>query len=112
MKLRIILVCTLLLLVAVPSFALPLCQECNPTTLQCEYAPGAFERCKYDAFFHCYIAPFDRCSPTLSQSTVLTDWEVASITISRPVKASVSANASTSASVGTTAPPRTTIELK
>jgi hypothetical protein len=106
MKLRVILVCTLLLLVAFPSFALPLCQECNATTLQCDDVPGAFERCKYDAFFHCYIAPFDRCSPTFTQSTVLTDWEVATISISRPAPASVPANASTPAAAVTTATPQ------
>jgi hypothetical protein len=111
MKLRVILVCTLLLLVAFPTFALPLCQECNQITLQCDDVPGAFERCKYDAFFHCYIAPFDRCSPTLTQSTVLADWKVASIVISRPAPASDTATAAAPAAVVTTAMPPT-VDLK
>ncbi len=104
MKLRVILVCTLLILAASPSFALPLCQECNSVTLQCDDVPGAYERCKYDASFHCYIAPLDRCSPTLTQSTVLTDWEVASVTIHRP--AAVPAQTSAPAAA-VTATPRT-----
>lgn len=83
MKFRVTLLCTLLLLAAVPSFALPLCQECNYETNLCETIPGAFERCKYDyATGFCYTTP-ERCSIPRA-ATVLTEWSVASIEIERP----------------------------
>lgn len=80
-KLRAVLLCTLLLLAAVPSFALPLCQECNPFN-QCEAVLGAFERCAYDEFGNCYTYP-GRCSTPFA-SPVLAEWSVAAIEISRP----------------------------
>ena len=110
MKLRVILVCTLLLLVAVPSFALPLCQDCNYYTNQCEYVSGAFERCRYDASGNCYLNPWERCSPTFSATTVLTDWKVVSIEISRPAPEATTVQASAAAEVP--APMPQTIELK
>ena len=79
MKLRVLLVCTLLLLAAVPSFALPLCQACNDVRHQCDDVPGAIERCRYDTLGNCYIDFFARCTPTFTQSTVLADWKVVSI---------------------------------
>jgi hypothetical protein len=88
MKLRVILVCTLLLLAAAPSFALPQCQECNYEWNSCDDVSGAFQRCKYDSSGHCYLST-DRCSPTLTQSTVLTDWKVASIETSCPAQDAV-----------------------
>jgi hypothetical protein len=91
MKLRVILVCTLLLLVAVPSFALPLCAHCNEWN-ECESAPGDYERCRYDSSGVCYT-DFGRCSVPFTQSTVLADWKVASIEISRPAPDSVTAPA-------------------
>jgi hypothetical protein len=90
MKLRLTLVCTLLLLAAVPSFALPQCQECNYEWNQCEDVSGAFQRCKYDLSGACYLST-DRCSPQLTQSTVLADWKVASIETSCPAQESVTA---------------------
>lgn len=77
MKVRITLVCTLLLLAAVPTFALPLCGHCNLWN-QCESAPGDFERCKYDLSGNC-ITTWERCSIPRSDSTVLADWKVVSI---------------------------------
>ena len=83
MRSRVMLACTLLLLVAVPSFALPLCQECNYETNICETIPGAIERCRYDfATGLCYTT-FERCSVPRA-ATVLTEWAVASVEISRP----------------------------
>lgn len=93
MKLRVILVCTLLLLAASPSFALPQCQECNYEWNQCEDVSGAFERCKYDTLGNCYLDPWARCSPTFAPSTVLTDWKVASIETSCPAPDSVTVTA-------------------
>ena len=91
MKLRVILVCTLLVLAAVPSFALPLCQECNLQN-RCETLPGAIEKC-YDSGggLYCSTTP-DLCSPPL-QTTVLTDWTVASIEIQRPSLDSITVTA-------------------
>lgn len=84
MKLRVILVCTLLLVAAVPSFAAPLCQECNYWWNECEIVSGAFERCTYDQFGYCYTYPGYCIIPSQNQATVLTDWKVSSIEISRP----------------------------
>lgn len=109
MKLRVILICTLLLLAASPSFALPLCGHCNEWNM-CESAPGDFERCKYDLQGNC-ITTWERCSPPF-QGTVLTDWQVVSIEISRPALASVTVTAPAAvAEVPTTQTSRTT-ELK
>jgi hypothetical protein len=80
MKLRVMLVCTLLLLAAVPTFALPVCAEC--VNLVCDEVPGAIEKCSSTGSV-CTTNPRERCSPPF-QSTVLTDWTVASIEISRP----------------------------
>ncbi len=92
MKVRVILVCTLLLLAAVPSFALPLCQECNYEWNSCETIPGAYERCKYDYNTgQCYTT-FERCSVP-RYTTVLTEWKVVSIEISRPALDSVTVTA-------------------
>ena len=90
MKVRVILVCTLLLLAAVPSFALPLCAECNYEWNYCETIPGAIERC-YASSGSCYTT-FERCSPPRS-ATVATEWKVASIEISRPSLDSVTVTA-------------------
>ena len=80
MKLRVILACTLLLLAAVPTFALPVCAECNASN-RCEQIPGSIERCT-DWTGSCYTQPLS-CSPPL-HATVLTEWQVVSIEISRP----------------------------
>lgn len=79
LKVRVILVCTLLLLAAVPTFALPLCAECNEWNT-CDYIPGAIERC-YSSGGACWTTP-DRCSPPRS-APVLADWRVESIEINR-----------------------------
>lgn len=104
MKLRVILVCTLLLLAASPSFALPLCQECSYISNQCEDVSGAYERCRYDSLGNCYLDPWSRCSPTLTQSTVLTDWKVVSIETSCPADNSVTDTAPAPATDVTPAP--------
>lgn len=89
MKIKVILVCTLLLLAAAPSFALPLCAECNEFN-HCESVPGSIERC-FSGSGYCYTTP-DRCSPTLAAS-VLTEWKVASVEISRPAHDTVTVTA-------------------
>ena len=112
MKLRVILVCTLLLLAASASFALPICQECSYEYNVCEDISGAFERCRYDTLGNCYLDPYARCSPTLTQSTVLSDWKVTSIDISRPAQdcATITAPAA-AAEVPTATPLPQTTEL-
>ena len=79
-KVRLLLVCTVLLLAAVPSFALPLCMECNQYN-RCEAIPGAIERC-YSGPGYCYTDPFQPCSPPRALS-VLSEWKVASVEITR-----------------------------
>jgi hypothetical protein len=108
MKFRVILVCTLLLLAATPSFALPLCAHCNEWNV-CESAQGDIDHC----FVSGGVCDTDakRCSPPLQQSTVLADWTVASIEISRPAPdPRTSATAVAATKVATPAPQTT--ELK
>lgn len=89
MKVRIVLVCTLLLLAAVPTFALPLCAHCNDWGW-CESAPGDYERC-VDWTGSCFT-DFNRCSRPRTD-TVATEWTVASIEIHRPSLDSVTVTA-------------------
>lgn len=111
MKLRVILVCTLLLLAAVPTFALPLCAECNAWTNECETLPGSFERCKYNFTTGLCYTTTERCSIPFTATTVLTELKVASIEISRP--ATECATASAPAAVAEVASPAPeTAELK
>lgn len=84
MKLRVILVCTLLLLAAAPSFALPLCAHCNAWN-ECESSSGDYERCKYDLQGNC-ITTTERCSIPNAQSTVLSDYTVAAVEVTRPAQ--------------------------
>lgn len=107
MKLRVMLACTLLLLAAVPTFALPLCAHCNEWNY-CESAPGDYERC-YDGPGYCYTT-FERCSTPYNQSTVLADYEIASIEISRPAQDSVTVT--TPAAVAEVSTPAPTTDLK
>jgi hypothetical protein len=110
MKLRVILVCTLLLLAAVPSFALPLCAHCNEQN-RCESSPGDFERC-FSGPGYCYTTS-DRCSIPSAASTVLTDYKVASVEISGPAQDCVAApSAVTEASTSMSTPTLKTTELK
>ncbi|HEX8617887.1 MAG TPA: hypothetical protein VF911_09915 [Thermoanaerobaculia bacterium] len=100
MKLRVIAVCTLLLLAALPTFALPLCEECNYEWNSCEAVPGSFERCTYDSSTGlCYTYP-GRCSTPFA-TPVLTEWNVASIEITRPSQDSVTITAPAVAEVPT-----------
>lgn len=110
MKLRVILVCTLLL-AAVPSFALPLCAECNSQTNQCDELPGSIERCKFNTITGLCYTTFDRCSVPFAASTVLTDWKVASIEINRPEAECVIVTAPAAVAEVPTPAPQTT-ELK
>lgn len=107
MKVRVILVCTLLLLAALPSSALPLCAHCNEWN-ECESSPGDYERCFYDQFGNC-DTDFKRCSTPFTQSTVLSDWKITSIEISRPAQDSVTVPAPAEV---TDVPTSRTIELK
>lgn len=93
MRVRVILVCTLLLLAAVPSFANENCRECNPVTNRCYYSGDAVRRCVFDVSSGtCYLDPFLYCNPTRS-ATVASEWKVASIEVSRPPVDSVNVTA-------------------
>lgn len=109
MKLRVILVCTLLILAASPSFALPQCEECNQWNM-CEVLPGSYERC-HDGPDYCDTNPFERCSHSYTQSTVLADWKVASIETSCPAQSPVAVTAAADDVNVATSIPQTT-ELK
>lgn len=82
MKVRVIFVCTLLLLAAVPSFAAPQCADCTYWNT-CEVGDWSIERCRYDQNGNCYTT-FEYCTTRSAASTVLTEWKVSSIEISRP----------------------------
>lgn len=107
MKVRVVLVCTLLLLAAVPSFALDRCKEC--INLECKEVVGAFEKC-YSGPGYCYTDPRVNCSHGRSGATVLADWTVASIEISRPAQEGVETASVQVNEVSTPAPEAT--ELK
>lgn len=93
MKVRVILVCTLLLLAAVPSFANVNCRECDPETNRCYFSPDATRRCVFDVSSGtCYIDPFAYCAPTRT-ATVASEWKVAAIEISRPSLDSITVTA-------------------
>ena len=108
MKLRVILVCTLLLLAASPSFSLPLCKECNAQN-PCEAIPGSIERCRILTGGICDTFPGSCSMPR--ETTVLSDWTVASIEISRPALDSVTVTAPAAVPEVPTPAPQTT-ELK
>lgn len=91
MKLRVILVCTLLLLAAVPSFAAPLCQDCDYWFNDCVYGEWSIERCTYDTAGNCYTYPGYCISR--GGTTMATEWKVASIEISRPELSSITVTA-------------------
>lgn len=107
MKLRVFLVCTMLLLAAVPSFALPLCAECNEWN-ECDSVPGSIERCRYDINGNCYT-DFGRCSIPYAETTVLASWKIVSIEISRPALDSLTVTAPAAVAE---APAAQTTELK
>jgi hypothetical protein len=92
MKLRVILVFMLLLLAATPSFSLPLCAHCNQLN-RCQSSSGDIDHC----FVSGGVCDTDGalCSPPSQQSTVLADWAVASIEISRPAPTSATPVAAT-----------------
>jgi hypothetical protein len=109
MRVRVILVCALLLLVAVPTFALPLCAHCNEWN-ECESSPGDNERCSYDANGLCYTSP-GRCSVPWN-TPVAADWTVASIEISRPSLEAVTITAPSVTSETPAPASRTTSEIQ
>jgi len=83
--LRVALACTVLLLIAVPSFAIP-CSTCSEFEPQgCDSTPGSGTRCRFSIDW-CQTISAPSCSGFSGQteSPVLADWVVASIEISRP----------------------------
>ena len=83
---RVILVCTLLLLAAAPSFAIPTCTECLEEGVgPCINAPAQPYRCRFiNGACHTELTSF--CAGR-SESPVLADWKIAAIEITRPAPA-------------------------
>jgi hypothetical protein len=83
---RLSLVCTLLVLVASPLFALP-CQSCTaPVYPYCEDSPESGTRCSIGVDW-CVEVSRPNCSPFAPGGpppAMLAEWTVASIEISRP----------------------------
>ena len=83
--LRIALVCSLLLLVAVPSFAIP-CRACTGNEYPyCEPNPDGGTRCSIGIDW-CNTQPSSFCTGFTDQAAVavLAEWTVASVEVSRP----------------------------
>lgn len=85
---RLTLVCSLLLLAAVPSYAIP-CSTCINRV--CEDTPGTGTRCRpiIDEFPNCETVSNPNCSPSPNAAAapaMLAEWTVASIEISRPAE--------------------------
>jgi hypothetical protein len=83
---RLTLACTLLLLAAAPSFALP-CTSCTGLEYPyCEPSPGSGTRCLF-SIDSCIIRDAPWCSPFTDQTAapaMIAEWTVASIEINRP----------------------------
>jgi hypothetical protein len=79
---RLVLVCTVLLLAAVPSFALPPCQSCLDDAGPC-YQDGGGGRCRTIGGVCNIVA--GACIGFVD-TTVLSEWTVASIEISHPAQ--------------------------
>lgn len=79
---RLVLVCTVLLLAAVPSFALPPCQTCDDVG-PCYQDGGGGGRCK-NIGGGCQIVA-GACIGFVD-TTVLSEWTVASIEVSHPAQ--------------------------
>ena len=109
MKVRITLICTLLLLAAVPSFAAPPCQVCDQWgSGLCASEPFSHEVCRTTSA-GCK-SDFGYCIGR-SDTTILTEWQVASIEISRPALDSITVTAPVQVTEVPTATPQA-VELK
>ena len=80
---RVLFVCTLFLLAAVPTFAAPPCEDCNEFTGECD--PDGFEHlpCRYtltgcENYFKFCIG---FSAADAGDTSLLSDWKVASIEI-------------------------------
>ncbi|HEX9983975.1 MAG TPA: hypothetical protein VGF69_11975 [Thermoanaerobaculia bacterium] len=81
---RLILACTLLLLAAVPAFALPVCGECDLNN-ECVNTPWPGTACFF--FTDTCETRAARCTVVYPDAPVASDWTVASIEIERPALA-------------------------
>lgn len=82
---RLILVCTLLLLAASPTFAAPPCSSCiEEGAGPCVADPGSGTRCKTWTAACETLGAY--CINFIDDSSVLADWTVASIEINRPAQ--------------------------
>jgi hypothetical protein len=82
---RVVLACTFLLLVALPSFAVP-CHVCEEYSPVCVLTPGSGTVCRY-TIDGCYDIFSPSCSPFTdieTQPAMLAEWTVASIEVRRP----------------------------
>ncbi|MGN6183703.1 MAG: hypothetical protein ACTHQM_08630 [Thermoanaerobaculia bacterium] len=82
MKLRIVLICTLLLMAAAPSFAAPQCEACDYYWNECYNEPYSGFRCRYtETGCEEY---YGYCIGRAPQASVMAEWKVASIEVTRP----------------------------
>lgn len=92
-RFRILAVCTLFLLAAVPTFALPLCEDCNEFTGECDSTSFEHLPCRY-TLTGCEQY-FKNCSgftaADAATTTVLSEWTVASIEVTNEQTATVAA---------------------
>lgn len=80
---RVLLVCTLFLLAAVPTFAAPPCTYCIEEGIgPCDNDPGAGTRCRLTSGSCQTIFAF--CLNHAAPTSVVSEWSVVSIEVSRP----------------------------
>ena len=105
--LRLILACTMLLLAASPSYALACftCDDFEP--MQCNATPDSGTRCRWHVdYCETISAPFCSGVSENAASTMLADWQVASVEIDRPAQGTrVVTTPSAVADAGTTPQP-------
>jgi hypothetical protein len=86
--LRLTLVCSLLLLAAAPSFALP-CRSCDGVVYPyCVSTPGSHTRCEIGQDY-CFTRDAANCTGFTDETAapaMLAEWTVATIEISRPAE--------------------------
>ena len=84
---RLILGCTLLLLVSSPLFALPQCGECVNNI--CEYSQFSHEPCRYNSAGMCetYFKNCTSFAPETPEVTLAADWTVASVEVTHSAPA-------------------------
>jgi hypothetical protein len=101
---RFTLVCSLLLLAAIPSYAIP-CSTCIDR--QCQDTPGSLTRCRPVVIEGCQTVTNLSCVGLVDDAAapaMLAEWTVVSIEISRPAEGTTVVTASDAVAQATVSP--------